>query len=144
MAAAVGWAVRAEEPDMQELFSLLQSRATTETFQKLLERAPRSEGAELLKLGNGIAAQDSVVTAIRCFTLHPQDYLAALAEAVYLGGDTDTLAAMAGGVAGAFVGEGGLPQEWLQRLEDEHKGRTYIRELGQRLYAAHLQEFGAS
>jgi ADP-ribosylglycohydrolase len=36
--------------------------------------------------------------------------------AVNLGGDTDTTAAVAGGLAGIAYGMGGIPAEWLDAL----------------------------
>jgi ADP-ribosyl-[dinitrogen reductase] hydrolase len=42
----------------------------------------------------------------------------ALRHVVGLGGDTDTNAAVAGALLGAFVGVDGLPDLWLQRLRD--------------------------
>lgn len=37
-------------------------------------------------------------------------------KAVNLGGDTDTVAAVAGGLAGALYGYEGIPQEWRETL----------------------------
>jgi ADP-ribosylglycohydrolase len=42
----------------------------------------------------------------------------ALRHVVGLGGDTDTNAAVAGALLGAFVGVDGLPSAWLERLRD--------------------------
>ncbi|HET6360473.1 MAG TPA: ADP-ribosylglycohydrolase family protein [Gemmatimonadota bacterium] len=38
-------------------------------------------------------------------------------EAVNLGDDADTTGAVAGGLAGVMLGEGTIPQEWVQALE---------------------------
>lgn len=51
---------------------------------------------------------------------------------VAVGGDTDTIAAMAGGVCGALNGTKVLPGEFLDRLEE----RLKIEALGRRLYQA--------
>ena len=46
---------------------------------------------------------------------------------VGLGGDTDTIAAMAGGIYGAYRGAAALPAGPLDRLEDrEHIERTAL------------------
>lgn len=42
-----------------------------------------------------------------------------LAELVRCGGDTDTIASIAGQVAGALLGEKHLPKEWLARLPEQ-------------------------
>jgi ADP-ribosyl-[dinitrogen reductase] hydrolase len=46
------------------------------------------------------------------------DFEAEVNRVVALGGDTDTNAAVAGALLGALVGEKGLPQAWLDRLQD--------------------------
>jgi ADP-ribosylglycohydrolase len=53
-----------------------------------------------------VSAAGSVPQAIRCF-LESDDYESAVRNAVWLGGDTDTLACMAGSIAEAFYG--GVP-----------------------------------
>jgi ADP-ribosylglycohydrolase len=42
-----------------------------------------------------------------------------LAELVRCGGDTDTIASVAGQVTGALLGEKDLPKEWLARLPEQ-------------------------
>nr|WP_321167009.1 ADP-ribosylglycohydrolase family protein [Halorubrum sp. CGM5_25_10-8B] len=46
-----------------------------------------------------------------------------------LGGDTDTIAAVAGAVAGARFGASELPDRWLRAIDETAE----IRELGQQL-----------
>jgi len=41
----------------------------------------------------------------------------ALLKAVNLGEDTDTVAAIAGGLAGLYYGYGAIPAEWLEALQ---------------------------
>ena len=53
----------------------------------------------------------------------------AIVEAVMLGGDTDTIAAVAGAIAGARFGASKLPDRWLQAIDETAE----IRELGQQL-----------
>ena len=49
-------------------------------------------------------------------------------NAVNLGDDTDTVAAIAGGLAGALYGYDGIPEEWRNTLIK----REYIEELCER------------
>ena len=86
------------------------------------------------QLGNGIEAFNSVPTAIFSFLAHPRDFPSAVLYAVSLGGDTDTIASMAGAIAGAYPGIDGLPVDWQGRLEN----RDYISGLGDRLWEASL------
>jgi poly(ADP-ribose) glycohydrolase ARH3 len=68
-------------------------------------------------VGNGIAAVEAVPAAIAAFLGGPDEPEAVLVRAVTIGGDTDTIAAMAGALAGARVGASHLPAPLLDRLE---------------------------
>jgi poly(ADP-ribose) glycohydrolase ARH3 len=69
------------------------------------------------RLGNGIAALEAVPAAIAAFLGAPDAPRTVLVRAVTIGGDTDTIAAMAGALTGAQVGARGLPADLLARLE---------------------------
>ena len=68
-------------------------------------------------LGNDISAVGSVPSALTAFLIHPDEPRQAVMFAIQMGGDTDTIAAMTGAIAGARCGEAGLPRSWMQRLE---------------------------
>lgn len=51
-------------------------------------------------------------TALACFLTHPDDFAAAVTAAISLGGDTDTIAAMTGALAGAHHGYTAIPDAW--------------------------------
>ena len=53
--------------------------------------------------------------ALWCLLRH-DTYAATVLAAVNLGEDTDTTAAVAGGLAGLYYGESGFPDEWLETL----------------------------
>ncbi len=81
--------------------------------------APRAVAAGL---GNGVAAVQSCVTAVYlalAFINRPFDDL--LAFAIQLGGDVDTIAAMAGAIWGAARGVQELPEARLNRLEQRER-----------------------
>ena len=65
--------------------------------------------------------------------LHTDNYQSCLLEAVNLGEDTDTVGAVAGGLAGIQYGLGGIPVEWLdviaKRVEIEALCRTFTQSL---------------
>ena len=50
-----------------------------------------------------------------------------------LGGDTDTVAAMTGAIAGARHGASSIPGSWLEALEEGERGRSYVEQLAVRL-----------
>jgi len=58
---------------------------------------------------------DSLEAALWCF--HKTDtFRDAILKAVNLGDDADTTAAVCGQIAGAFYGESGIPDDWLEKL----------------------------
>lgn len=138
IAAGTAFALRtADDPfDRDSLWEELGGLAESREFEaKLAEARSVDDPGQLPALGTGIAAHDSAVTALALLALFPDDYPAAVSHAVCMGGDCDTIAAMAGGLVGARVGDASLPEIWLERLEDGPKGRTYIGELAARLAA---------
>lgn len=80
--------------------------------------------AEAQRLGTGVAARESVPAAVAA-VLAGRDLVATLVAAVCLGGDTDTIAAMAGAMAGAAYGAAAIPEQLLTRVE----ARTELDEL---------------
>ncbi|XP_020775406.1 ADP-ribosylhydrolase ARH3 [Boleophthalmus pectinirostris] len=94
---------------------------------ELMERSNVSIEEVISELGNGIAALHSVPTAIFC-VLHclkpleclPQNYGGlerTIAYSLALGGDTDTIACMAGAIAGAHYGIESIPPSWIKCCE---------------------------
>ena len=60
----------------------------------------------------------SVAWSLYASLRSPDDYWSAVCTAIQVGGDTDTMAAMAGGIVGARVGRHALPRELLAQLTD--------------------------
>lgn len=54
-------------------------------------------------------------------------------RAVNVGGDTDTIGAMAGAVMGALHGRQWIPARWFDNIENGEDGRDEMIELGRRL-----------
>jgi poly(ADP-ribose) glycohydrolase ARH3 len=138
LAVAVALAVRPPPLDRKAFYRELIRRARSEEFHWALTAAAKLKaGHSFGFLGNSLEAHRSVVTAIACFTAAPTAYDRVVSRAISQGNDTDTLAAMAGALCGAHIGVGGIPPALLARLEDQHKGRTYLAGLAARLFAAH-------
>lgn len=72
---------------------------------------------------------DTLEAALWCF-LKTSSFEDALVTAVNLGGDTDTIGAVCGALAGACYGLGQIPTRWQQPLA----GRLEIVELADRIY----------
>jgi poly(ADP-ribose) glycohydrolase ARH3 len=95
---------------------------------RLLDEQPSKEDIIAL-LGNGTEALHSVPTAIYSFLAH-KDFESAVVFAVSLGGDTDTIAAMTGAIAGACYGVEKIPAPWREKVEN----REFIETLGLKLW----------
>lgn len=59
---------------------------------------------------------DSLEAALSCL-LTTRDYSECVLKAVNLGGDTDSIAAIAGGLAGIKYGFDAIPKDWLYALQ---------------------------
>jgi poly(ADP-ribose) glycohydrolase ARH3 len=139
LAAGVALCARAAAFDRDAFFGVLLARCQAPEWRAKLERAAGVRSPEeLALLGNRITALESVGTALACFASAPGSYGTAVARAVLLGGDTDTIAAMTGALSGALLGVGGIPPHLLQRLEENEspKGRSYIEGLAGQLARA--------
>ena len=69
-------------------------------------------------LGNGVAASESCVTAIYfALRYRSKNYNTMLSQIYKLGGDTDTIGAMAGSIWGAFNGSNGFDSDCIQKVE---------------------------
>jgi len=75
----------------------------------------------------------TVPVVIHVWFRHPRDYHSALVEAVRCGGDTDTVAAILGGIVGAAVGKKGIPEEMITNLWDWPITPRWMESLGKTL-----------
>ncbi len=66
----------------------------------------------------------SVLWSLYAFLRTPDDYWMAVCTAIGVGGDTDTMAAMTGAIAGARCGARALPGNLLDRLNDQGSWRA--------------------
>jgi poly(ADP-ribose) glycohydrolase ARH3 len=103
------------------------------SMKRLLSR--KEEREEIVReLGNGIESFNSVPTAIFSF-LANHCFEEALVYGVSLGGDTDTIGAMTGAIAGAYWGIEAIPERWKNKLEN----KKYIEELADKLWQIKME-----
>ncbi len=74
---------------------------------------------------------EAIPPAIASFVL-TDNFKDAVVTGINLGGDTDTIGAMAGAIAGAYYGYGQIPKHWTDGLENLAKGRDYVIGLAKR------------
>jgi poly(ADP-ribose) glycohydrolase ARH3 len=85
------------------------------------------------RLGNTQSALGSVVTAAYCFARSPASFEETVAFAVYLAGNTASIAAMAGALSGAYLGYRAIPIRWVEKLERGPVSPERLRGLAQKL-----------
>ena len=94
-------------------------------FEKVIQNDIRNTKIEDLKSGGYVI---EVLESSIWFFLNKDSYKETILSIINLGHDTDTSAAIAGGLAGIYYGQKGIPKEWvgsIARVED-------IMELGDR------------
>lgn len=81
-------------------------------------RLPTVQQLERVEIKSSGYVADTLEAALWCF-LNTDSYRGCVLTAVNLGEDTDTVAAVAGGLAGIYYGcggEKGIPDEWIARI----------------------------
>ena len=136
-AYAVALAVKVESESfnpidfLEKLIEFTRVDAYKEKLEKAKALLKNDDKREVIRsLGNRVEALNSVPTAIYCFAKHHESYAKAVLYAISLGGDTDTIGAMAGAIAGAYHGIENIPNAWKQKLEK----RDYIEKLASKLW----------
>ena len=134
-AAAIAAALRGDDP----LQAGIEAATTPRLRQRLATAArlgeTRPEPAEVAALlGNGFVGYESVPAAVYSAAAH-RSFEDAVTFAVHCGGDTDTIGAMAGAIAGARTGAAAIPGRWADALEQGPKGRAHVEILADRLAA---------
>lgn len=109
-------------------------KALNKIEEMLVQRKKLSAQEVVRFLGNGVEARFSVPSALYIAITYSKDFSNAVRAAISLGGDTDTIAGMVGAIAGAHVGEKGLPVEWIEQLEDGFRGQRFAQSLAHQLF----------
>jgi len=110
-----------------------------ELLGKALESAKADQSAvdfcQTLNLRKGVSGYiyHTLPVVVQIVLRHGANYEQAITEAVACGGDTDTVAAIVGGIVGARVGKAGIPQDWVENCRDWPRDKTYIRLLAEEL-----------
>ncbi|MFH2006685.1 MAG: ADP-ribosylglycohydrolase family protein [bacterium] len=89
------------------------------------------------------SAVGTVPAALAAFLLS-NSFEEAVIAAVNCGGDTDTLGAMTGALAGAFYGARSIPERLTAGLANEQRGRDHVISLGKKLGLLTRKRSGAS
>ncbi len=91
-----------------------------------------SDLAILLGLKTGVSGYiyHTVPIVIHAWLRNQQDYQAAILEVIRCGGDTDTTAAIVGGIVGSQVGKSGIAAYWLTQLWEFPRNIAWLEQVG--------------
>ena len=82
----------------------------------------------------------SVPAALYCWAHSPNDFRQCVENAVLLGGDTDTVAAITGAICGANLGADKLPADWIEALSEWPRNLEWMHQLADCLCKHSAQE----
>jgi ADP-ribosylglycohydrolase len=146
--SAAGPAVRPGE-FAARLQSLL-AEPQAEELHRLVEQASASAArgdataafAASLGLNRGVSGfiYHAAPVALQAWFRRPTDLEAAVVETVQCGGDTDSTAAVVGGIIGCATGKEGIPGLWLDRLCEWPRTVGWMERLACTLYEARTRK----
>jgi ADP-ribosyl-[dinitrogen reductase] hydrolase len=89
-------------------------------------------------MGRGVSGYvyQTVPVCIHAWLSNQNDFREAVSSVVQCGGDTDTTAAIVGGIVGCHVGKAGIPEEWLSKLAEWPRSAAWMEQLGRQLARA--------
>lgn len=129
------------EEVLDSLEGMIHSREMEERFASLKvhlgDAAELTAYAEAIGSGKQVSgfAPDSVSVALYGWLRYRGDFRRIISEVVACGGDTDTVAAIAGGIAGAECLEQGIPADWIEGIRDYPNSTEHLRRVAGSLAA---------
>ena len=92
----------------------------TAAHRSLVDGVQPSEFAEAQGWSKGVSGyvNETVPAALYCWAASLDDFRQSVTNAVLLGGDTDSVAAITGAISGANLGHSAIPGEWISRLAE--------------------------
>ena len=136
-----------QEPRTAELLGAIEADAgrdllattdiPTDVFHALRNDRPLPQSTDWLHGDQGLIGH--TLLALQCglwAAQTPLDFEEAIVALTHAGGDTDTNGAIAGAVLGARYGRAGIPDRWLENIDDNGYFVGYFRWLTDQLLAA--------
>jgi ADP-ribosyl-[dinitrogen reductase] hydrolase len=159
VAYIAAWTVRDQliaRPGLDDLLDVLRGAGPVgdaewrEALEHLRRAAERQlsvdEFAATLGLRSGISGYiyHTVPVVLYAWYRHFGDFAGTVSAVLNCGGDTDTTGAIAGALAGAVLGEAGIPRDWVNKTLGWPRGPSVMREIGDRLAARAPDRLAAS
>jgi ADP-ribosyl-[dinitrogen reductase] hydrolase len=97
--------------------------------------APTQDFADSIGCINGVSGYvyQTVPVVVQTWLRHQANYRDGILEIIRCGGDTDTTAAILGGIVGARVGKVGIPHDWIGNMVEYPRSIRWMERLGKRL-----------
>jgi ADP-ribosylglycohydrolase len=117
-----------------------------ELIMKVIESVRKGDSteeyADSIGLDSGVTGYvyHTVPVAIHTWLSYQNDYQEAVMSVIRCGGDTDTTAAIVGGIVGAGAGAKGIPQEWIEQICEWPLSTRLIEQLGNSLSSTLYEE----
>lgn len=131
------------QPKVTEVLALLRPISAELEWEDLLSRIETglseslsvAEFAQRLGLAGGVTGYSLhlVPVSIYAWLRHPNDFHGSLIAALDCGGDTDTVGAVVGALAGAVIGSRGIPAAWVDSIHEWPRSVGFMRILAKRL-----------
>lgn len=131
------------EKTLQVLFA---NDGFLKTFLALTEKAVKlsknnkTDVQNITKLGQGWVGEEAFAIALYCFLRYKDDFSKVMIASVNHDGDSDSTGAIAGNMAGAYIGYDAIPQQWKENLEMHN----ILLELADDLYEESTGEHGCT
>jgi ADP-ribosyl-[dinitrogen reductase] hydrolase len=130
-------------PDSSSVMPILKKLSSEPEWQQVLSEMETSlnsqqsvaEFARRMGLERGVSGYSLhvVPVAIYAWLLHPADFRVALTSALDCGGDTDTVGAIVGALAGTSGGKNCIPNEWLDSIWEWPRSQAVVGRIADRL-----------
>ena len=147
VAYLAGWSIRdslVQRPALEDFLAVLhgageQDREWSAAVESIetacLSNLPVLQFAESLGLSNGVTGYvyHTVPVAVYAWYHHFGRYEETVAAVLDCGGDTDTVGAIAGALAGGVVGEQGIPNDWLNGIWEWPRTISVLKAIADRL-----------
>lgn len=147
VARVCGWSLRTEAttaPGLDQYMDMLRSCGEeNDEWQQLMDAMHQglAEGIAVQQFADRLGQQKgisgyvfrTVPMALFAWYRHFGNFEETVSSVLDCGGDTDTAGAIVGAMAGAVVGEEGIPQEWVSGIRDWPRGTTLITQVADRL-----------
>jgi ADP-ribosyl-[dinitrogen reductase] hydrolase len=144
VAEAAAWIFHHEEP-IEDFAEYLPALCSDEEWLRICHRLATAledqetvaDFAASLGMTSGVTgyAYHTIPVALYAWLRHRNDFGSALAGAIRCGGDTDTVATIAGALAGCDAGVKGIPKGWRNGLVDWPRSPLLLQRLAEELAA---------